>query len=105
MSIIFADSSIIIYLGFFMIGIGSANVVPIFFSMLGKQKVMPISTAVPAVTTLGYLGILAGPASIGFLAHQTSLYIAFGFLAALVVLQFLISTYIFKSSHLLSIVQ
>ena len=98
LSIIFADSAILIYLGFFMIGIGSANIVPIFFSMLGKQKVMPISTAVPAVTTLGYLGILAGPAAIGFLAHQTSLYTAFGFLAGLIVLQFLISNYVFKNS-------
>ena len=96
LSIIFADSSIIIYLGFFMIGIGSANVVPIFFSMLGKQKVMPISTAVPAVTTLGYLGILAGPAAIGFLAHQTSLYTAFGFLASLVALQLFIASYVFN---------
>jgi hypothetical protein len=32
---------------------------------------------VPAITTLGYAGILAGPAAIGFVAQATSLSTAF----------------------------
>ena len=68
----------------------------VFFSLLGKQKDMPISMAVPAVSTLGYLGILMGPAAIGFLAHQTSLYAAFGLLAFLVALQALIAAYVYN---------
>ena len=94
--VIFAPSQLLLYAGFFAIGIGSANVVPVFFSLLGKQKDMPISMAVPAVSTLGYLGILMGPAAIGFLAHQTSLYAAFGLLAFLVALQALIAAYVYK---------
>ena len=38
---------------------------------------MPESVAVPAVTTLGYAGILLGPAAIGFVAHVASLPAAF----------------------------
>ena len=94
--IIFAPTVVLLYLGFFFIGVGCANVVPVFFSLLGKQHVMPISLAVPAVSTLGYLGILMGPAAIGFIAHQTSLYAAFTLLAALVLLQTVIAAYVYR---------
>ena len=96
MLLIFVESQYLLYIGFFLIGIGSANIVPVFFSLIGKQKIMSINMAVPAVSTLSYAGILIGPAMIGFLAHQTSLFAAFGFLAALVALQLFIARYIFK---------
>jgi len=63
--------------GYALIGIGCANVVPALFSLAGRQKVMPESLAIPAVTTLGYAGVLAGPALIGFVAHASSLVVAF----------------------------
>lgn len=94
--VILAADPVLLYLGFFAIGIGCANVVPVFFSLLGKQHVMPVSLAVPAVSTLGYLGILMGPAVIGFIAHQTSLYTAFGLLAFLVLLQSIIAAYVYR---------
>ena len=94
--IIFAPTVVLLYLGFFCIGVGCANVVPVFFSLLGKQHVMPISLAVPAVSTLGYLGILMGPATIGFIAHQMSLYAAFTLLAVLVLLQAVIAAYVYR---------
>ena len=94
--VIFSPWQVLLYAGFFAIGIGSANIVPIFYSLLGKQKVMPINMAVSAVSTLGYLGILMGPALIGFVAHHTSLYISFLLLAALVVLQTLIAAYVYR---------
>ena len=94
--VIFSPWQVLLYAGFFAIGIGSANIVPIFYSLLGKQKAMPINMAVSAVSTLGYLGILMGPAVIGFVAHQTSLYVSFGLLAGLVVLQLVIASYVYK---------
>lgn len=96
LAVIFAPQAWLLYAGFFAIGVGSANVVPVFFSLLGKQKDMPIGLAVPAVSTLGYLGILMGPAAIGALAHATSLYAAFGLLAGLVALQFVIARYVYR---------
>ncbi len=96
MLLIFADSQILMYAGFFLIGIGSANIVPVFYSLLGKQKVMPVNMAVPAMSTLGYLGGLMGPASIGFVAHLTSLYTSFAMLAGLIILQIFIASYIYR---------
>ncbi len=95
--VIFSPWQPLLYVGFFAIGIGSANIVPIFYSLLGKQKVMPINMAVSAVSTLGYLGILMGPAVIGFVAHHTSLYLSFGLLAGLVAVQLMIASYVYRS--------
>ena len=59
--------------GFALVGIGCANIVPVLFSAAGRQREMPEALAVPAITTLGYAGILAGPAAIGLVARGTSL--------------------------------
>lgn len=63
--------------GYALIGLGCANIVPALFSMAGNQKTMPESLAIPAITTLGYAGVLAGPALIGFVAQASSLVVAF----------------------------
>jgi MFS family permease len=68
-------------LGYAMVGVGCSNVVPVLFTSVGRQTVMPEHVAVPAITTLGYAGILAGPALIGLMAHAASLSVAFLMLA------------------------
>jgi predicted MFS family arabinose efflux permease len=73
-------------LGFLLVGIGASNVVPILFSAAGNQKTMPVNMAIAAMTTIGYAGILAGPALIGFVAHQSSIAVAFGVIAGLLLL-------------------
>ncbi|NNA42542.1 MFS transporter [Pseudomonas lactis] len=70
-------------LGYALVGAGCSNIVPVLYTAVGKQKVMPEHIAVPAITTLGYAGILAGPAMIGFIAHGSSLNIAFVLVAVL----------------------
>ncbi len=72
-------------LGYALVGVGCANIVPVLFSAVGRQSVMPENVAVPAIATLGYAGILAGPAGIGFIAHATSLPTAFLILAGMLV--------------------
>lgn len=62
--------------GYALVGAGCSNIVPVLFTAVGRQKTMPEHVAVPAISTLGYAGILAGPAAIGFIAHATSLSIA-----------------------------
>ncbi len=68
-----------------LVGIGCSNIVPILFTSVGRQKAMPEHVAVPAITTLGYAGILIGPAAIGFVAHVANLSAAF---LMLTILQF-----------------
>ena len=94
--VMFARADALLYAGFFAIGIGAANIVPVFFSLMGRQRVMPLGTAVSAVSTMGYLGILAGPAAIGFLSSLTNLQTAFGMLAALSLVQTAVGFYVFK---------
>ena len=59
--------------GYALVGAGCANIVPVLFTAAGRQTAMPARVAVPAVTTLGYAGVLAGPALIGFVAQALGL--------------------------------
>lgn len=95
-SITVCEEAALIYTGFFAIGIGCANIVPVFFSLLGKQTAMPIGDAVAATSTLGYLGVLVGPAAIGFVSHATSLYAAFILLAALIIAQAALAFFVYR---------
>lgn len=70
-------------LGFFLVGIGAANIVPTLFSSAGKLPGISSSLALTTMTTLGYIGLLFGPASIGFIADKTSLYTALSGVALL----------------------
>ncbi|WP_340052074.1 MFS transporter [Pseudomonas proteolytica] len=70
-------------LGYALVGAGCSNIVPVLYTAVGKQTIMPEHIAVPAITTLGYAGILAGPALIGFIAHGSSLSVAFVLIAVL----------------------
>jgi MFS family permease len=64
-------------LGYALVGAGCANIVPVLFTAAARQGAVPERLAIPAVTTLGYAGVLTGPAAIGVLAHATSLTTAF----------------------------
>ena len=64
-------------LAFILVGIGAANVAPIVTTLAGVEKIMPSNMSVALVSTVGYLGILMGPALIGFIAHTTNLSVAF----------------------------
>lgn len=75
--------------GYLLLGLGAANIVPALFSLTGAQRRMPQNLAIPAVTMVGYAGVLAGPAVVGFVAHHLTLVTALlgiAFLLALVAL-------------------
>jgi hypothetical protein len=60
-------------LGFVLVGLGLANVVPLLISAAGKLPGVAPGSAIAAVATLGYSGLLAGPALIGFAAQGLGL--------------------------------
>jgi MFS family permease len=72
-------------LGYALVGLGCSNIVPVLFTAVGRQRTMPQAVAVPAITTLGYAGILMGPAGIGFIARHSSLPSAFLVVATLMI--------------------
>ncbi len=71
--------------GYALVGAGLSNLVPVLFSAAGRQTVVPENVAVPAITTLGYAGVLAGPAAIGFVSQRASLPVAFALVTLLLV--------------------
>ncbi len=73
----FASALPMALIGYALVGLGCANIVPVLFTLAGNQKAMPESLAIPAVTTLGYAGVLAGPALVGLVAQLSSLVTAF----------------------------
>ena len=78
--------------GFAIIGLGASNLIPLLLSLSSRQKVMPVNLAVAATTTLGFLGVLAGPALMGFVAHVTSLYAVFGIVLVLMLVVSLVAS-------------
>ena len=68
--------------GYALCGLGCANVSPVLISSLSKQTHMPTHLAITAATTIGFAGVLAGPAMMGAVAHYSSLSAAFAVLAA-----------------------
>lgn len=83
---VYSSAMVFVLLGFLLLGIGSANIVPIFFSDAGKLKSIPTSVSIPALSTMGYAGQLMGPAILGFIAHQLNLESAFLFAASLMLM-------------------
>jgi Fucose permease len=81
--VVLAPSAWLSMLGFALIGLGVSNVVPVLFSLTGRQSVMPAHQAVSVVTTIAYTGILLGPAIIGGVAKASSLGWGLGLVAVL----------------------
>lgn len=69
--------------GFVLVGLGSANIVPVFFTAAGNMSHTPAYVAIPTITAIGYSGQLAGPALLGFVAYLFSLPVAIGFIGIL----------------------
>src|SRR4051794_15792564 len=59
--------------GFALLGLGLAPVVPIAFSAAGDLDPRATGRLVGRVATIGYVGSVAGPVTIGWLAEATSL--------------------------------
>ena len=70
-------------IGFALLGLGLAPVVPIAFSAAGDLDPRATGVLVGRVATLGYVGSVAGPITIGWLAEFTSLRASLGLVVAL----------------------
>jgi fucose permease len=69
--------------GFALLGLGLAPVVPIAFSAAGALDPRATGRLVGRVATIGYVGSVAGPIMIGWLAEVTSLRTALGLVVVL----------------------
>lgn len=78
---IFAGYSLVVFggavplalAGYFVIGLGAANIVPQLISFSATVKGVSVNTAVTVVNAIGNVGSLLGPATIGFCANAVGL--------------------------------
>jgi MFS family permease len=82
--------------GFALIGLGAANLVPVIFS-LASESGGALGSNISFVSTLGYTGILTGPAVIGFVVHSKGFGAAFGGVACLLALVGLLASLAVRS--------
>lgn len=85
-TVIIAPIWTVALLGYFLMGLGCSNIVPIIFSQVGRQNVMPKAVALSYVSTMAYSGVLLGPAFIGLGSEILSLTAVFTVLAVAVIL-------------------
>jgi predicted MFS family arabinose efflux permease len=71
--------------GFVLVGLGASNIVPVLFSAAGRAPGTTPGISIATVTALGYSGMLAGPAVIGFVANASGLPIALFGIAVLLI--------------------
>jgi predicted MFS family arabinose efflux permease len=83
---VLTTSAVAALLGFVMVGLGAANVVPALFSAAGRSRGQSTHISIPFITTLGYAGILTGPALIGLAAHLAGLPMAMAGIAMLLLI-------------------
>ena len=67
------DDPIVALLGFGLIGLGLANVVPVLFSAAARVPGVAPADGIAAVAALGYLGMMVGPPLIGVVAEWQTL--------------------------------
>ncbi|AKZ27477.1 amino acid ABC transporter permease [Ralstonia solanacearum] len=59
--------------GFALMGVGAANMVPIFFVTASRMPGVPAAEGIAAVARFAYVGMLIGPVFIGMIAHHSNL--------------------------------
>jgi predicted MFS family arabinose efflux permease len=96
--VILASPLWLMLIGFGLIGLGLSNVVPVLFSLAGKQNAMPAHQAVSVISTIAYSGILLGPAIIGGVARLSNLAYGLG-LVSLMTLGIAVSASLARRAH------
>ena len=84
-ALVFVPTPAVAFVSLFVMGLGIANLAPILISAASRNKTMESVKAITAVTTVGYGGLLAGPALIGAISSAISLQGAFLFICVLLV--------------------
>jgi MFS family permease len=78
-------------LGYALVGLGLAGVVPSYFRAGGNQPGVPSSVGIAAVSTMGYAGGLIGPPAIGTVGGAFTLRVALMILLVLMLLLVVLS--------------
>lgn len=92
--LLISDSFFLLLLGFGLIGLGIAVIIPLAFSRAGNDKTISQGTAIASIATLGYGGMLLGPLFLGLLAEITSIKTSFFILPIMAFFIFILSRHL-----------
>ncbi|AUC05774.1 MFS transporter [Acinetobacter lwoffii] len=81
LTVVFAPVWQIVLVGYAILGLGSANIVPLMFSRAGRQKTLASHVALSYVSVFAYTGSLIGPALVGFGSEIIGLSLVFSVIA------------------------
>ena len=88
---IFGNATGLVLVGFALMGIGYAVVMPLVFSRAARDPQMAPGPAIASVAILGYGGMLLGPPIIGFVAQFSGMRLSFLVLAGLALLALILA--------------
>lgn len=86
LTIVAAPVWMLVLVGYALLGFGCSNIVPVMFSRVGRQNVMPKAAALSCVSTIAYGGCLFAPALVGITSQMMGLTFIFSIIASLLVL-------------------
>lgn len=87
-------SPVVAIIGFALTGLGYSCIIPVIFSSAASEPGYTSGTGIAAVTTLSYVGFLAGPPFIGFLSDMYSLHFGFALLLVLAIMVSILGSFI-----------
>lgn len=99
-ALVFVNAPAVLF-GFFLVGAGLSNVVPMTYSTAGNIKGIEPSAGIAIASTIGYSGFFVGPPAIGYLADAFSLRIGLCF--TLVLFLVMLSVILFLTRKVKSI--
>lgn len=96
--IAFHHEAIVVITSFAIAGLALGNVVPVIISTVAKNCGKNKSAAISTVGTIGYSGVLIGPALLGLLADKFGLEMIFSFVGVLTLVMCALCWYILSAN-------
>jgi len=93
---VFFPTFMMVMIGFSLVGIGTAAIFPMIFTLTGTSTRFSPGIAISQVSIFAMLGVLTGPPVIGWIAHVLSLRVSFIFLAFAAIMIIPVSRHFFK---------
>ena len=92
-ALLFVSAPAVLF-GFFLVGIGLSNVVPLTYSTAGNIKGIEPAAGIAIASTIGYSGFFLSPPVIGYLADGFGLRVGLCFTLALFLLMLVVIAYV-----------
>lgn len=102
--IAFHHDATVVITSFAIAGLALGNVVPVIISTVAKNCGKNKSAAISTVGTIGYSGVLIGPAILGFLADRFGLEMIFSFVGVLTIVMCVLCWYILRQHSKQSVI-